>query len=44
LAPLRVIREPTAAVVGEKELIVGGAVESTSKKVRLPYWSSGPAT
>ena len=36
LAPESVTCDPAGPLVGEKELIVGGAVESTSKKLGSP--------
>ena len=36
LAPLMVICDPSGALEGEIELMVGDAVESTSKKLGVP--------
>ena len=43
-APLMVICDPGGALEGEKELIVGGAFESTSNNGAFPFESSGPRT
>ena len=44
LAPLMVICDPGDALEGEKEVIVGGAVASTSNNEAFPFESSGPWT